>query len=158
FPGLMLALALAAMIGTGLKSVIIAVGVAGIPNFARVVRSSVMSIVEEEYVLAARSIGCSKRRIIMSHVLPNVMSTVIVIGTLYLAFAVLGAASLSFLGVGILPPTPEWGAMTSAGRHVLATAWWVSTFPGLAIVLFVVSVNVVGDALRDALDSTLRHT
>jgi len=157
FPGLMLALAVAAVMGTGLVSVIIAVGVAGIPNFARIVRSAVMGESEKEYILAARTTGCSTRRILRAHIFPNVTAPVIVMATLYLAFAVLAAASLSFLGVGVQPPTPEWGAMTSAGRHILVVGWWVSTFPGLMIVLFVLSVNVMGDALRDALDSTLRH-
>jgi len=157
FPGIMLALAVSAVMGTGILSVILAVGVAGIPSFSRVVRGAVLAVAEEDYVLAARSTGCTTPRIMRAHVLPNVIGSVIVMATLYIAFAVLVASSLSFLGVGVQPPTPEWGAMTNAGRGVLRIAWWVSTFPGLMIVLFVIAVNIMGDALRDALDSTLRH-
>lgn len=158
FPGLLLALTVAAVMGPGIVSVILAVGVRGIPNIARVVRSTAISVSEQDYIMAARSNGCTNFRIMKSYVLPNSMGEIIVMSTLYLAISVLIAASLSFLGVGVPPPSPEWGGMTSAGRGVLAVAWWVSTFPGLMIVLFVLAVNLMGDALRDALDRTLRHT
>ncbi len=156
FPGLLLALALSAILGTGLTSVILAVGIAGIPNFARIVRGAVMNVRENEYVLAARTVGAPGGRIVGRHLLPNVAAPIIVMTTLYVAFAVLTASSLSFLGVGVQPPTPEWGAMTNAGRHILRLAWWVSTFPGLMIMLLVLAVNLIGDGLRDALDPNLR--
>lgn len=158
FPGIMLALALAAVIGTGMFGVILAVGVSGVPLIARVVRGEVLKVAQQEYVLAARSTGCSTSRIIKSHILPNVAGSVIVMSTLQIAFAVLVASTLSFLGVGVQPPTPEWGGMTNAGRDVLVVAWWVSTFPGLMIVIFVLAINLIGDAVRDALDRTLRLT
>ena len=158
FPGIMLALAVAALLGTGMTSVIVAVGIAGIPLFSRVIRGAVLSVSELDYVLAARAVGCPTSRIMRSHILPNVVGTAIVLATLQMAYAVLVASSLSFLGVGVQPPTPEWGAMANAGRSILVSGWWVSTFPGLMIVFFVISVNVMGDALRDALDRTLRHT
>lgn len=158
FPGIMLALAIAALLGTGMTSVILAVGISGIPLFSRVVRGSVLSVSKQDYVLAARAVGCSTSRIMRSHILPNVVGTAIVLATLQMAYAVLVSSSLSFLGVGVQPPTPEWGAMANAGRGLVTTAWWVSTFPGLMIVLFVIGVNVIGDALRDSLDRTLRHT
>jgi peptide/nickel transport system permease protein len=156
FPGLLLALVLAAVLGTGLTSVIVAVGIAGIPNFARVTRGAVLSARQNEYVEAARCIGCGHLGVMLRHILPNVAAPIIVLSTLYVAFAVLTASSLSFLGVGVQPPTAEWGAMTNAGRHILRQAWWVSTFPGLMIMLLVLSVNLVGDGLRDALDPNLR--
>jgi peptide/nickel transport system permease protein len=156
FPGLVLALVLAAIMGPGLQSVIIAVGVAGIPTFARVSRSAVLSVRSNDYVAAARSIGCTSGAVIWRHVLPNTLAPIIVLTTLYIAFAVLTASALSFLGVGVRPPTAEWGAMTNEGRSILQVAWWVSTFPGLMIMLLVLSANLVGDALRDALDPTLR--
>lgn len=158
FPGIMLALAIAALLGTGMTSVILAVGISGIPLFARMVRGSVLSVSRQDFVLAARAVGCSTGRVMRSHILPNVVGTAIVLATLQMAYAVLVSSSLSFLGVGVQPPTPEWGAMANAGRGLVTTAWWVSTFPGLMIVLFVIGVNVIGDALRDAFDRTLRYT
>jgi peptide/nickel transport system permease protein len=155
-PGLLLALVVEAILGPGLTSVTLAVGVTGIPSFARVVRGAVMNVRENEYILAARSIGATSPRIIARHILPNVTAPIIVMTTLYVAFAVLTASSLSFLGVGVAPPTPEWGAMTNAGRHILRLGWWVSTFPGLMIMLLVLAVNLIGDGLRDALDPHLQ--
>lgn len=156
FPGLVLALVFAAVLGPGIRSVIIAVGIAGVPTFARVTRGAVMSVAAEDYVAAARSLGCRTGRILFRHVLPNVFGPIMILGTLYLAFAVLTAATLSFLGVGVRPPIAEWGAMVNEGRNVLVTGWWVSLFPSLMIVLFVLAVNLVGDVLRDRLDATLR--
>ena len=156
FPGLVLALVFAAVLGPGIRSVIIAVGIAGVPTFARVTRGAVMSVAAEDYVAAARSLGCGAGRIMFRHVLPNVAGPIMILGTLYLAFAVLTAATLSFLGVGVRPPIAEWGAMVNEGRNVLVTGWWVSLFPSLMIVLFVLAVNLVGDVLRDRLDATLR--
>jgi peptide/nickel transport system permease protein len=156
FPGLILALVFAAVLGPGVKSVIIAVGVAGVPTFARVTRGAVMSVAAEDYVTAARSIGATSGRIMFRHVLPNVVGPIMVLATLYLAFAVLTAASLSFLGVGVQPPTAEWGAMVNDGRDVVVVGWWVSFFPSFMILLFVLAVNLMGDVLRDRLDVQLR--
>jgi peptide/nickel transport system permease protein len=156
FPGLVLALVFAAILGPGIRSVIIAVGIAGVPTFARVTRGTTMSIAAEDYVLAARSLGCRPARVMCRHVLPSVVGPVLILGTLYLAFAVLTASTLSFLGVGVRPPVPEWGAMVNEGRNVLVRGWWVSLFPSVMIMLFVLSVNLVGDVLRDRLDPTLR--
>ena len=158
FPGLVLALALAAVMGRGMISVIVAVGVAGVPLFARVTRGAVLGVVNTDYVLAARSVGCRPAWILRRHILPNVVAPVIVMTSLYLAYAVLYSASISFLGVGVPPPTAEWGAMTNAGRGLLVQGWWVSTFPSVMIMLFVLAVNLMGDALRDALDSRLRRS
>ena len=156
FPGLVLALVFAAVLGPGIRSVIIAVGIAGVPTFARVTRGATMSIAAEDYVLAARSLGCRPARVMCRHVLPSIVAPVMILGTLYLAFAVLTASTLSFLGVGVRPPVAEWGAMVNEGRNVLVAGWWVSLFPSLMIMLFVLSVNLVGDVLRDRLDPTLR--
>ena len=156
FPGLVLALVFAAVLGPGVGSVIIAVGIAGVPTFARVTRGAAMSITAEDYVVAARSLGCRTVRVIFRHVLPSVAGPIMILGTLYLAFAVLTASTLSFLGVGVRPPVAEWGAMVNEGRNVLVAGWWVSLFPSLMIMLFVLSVNLVGDVLRDRLDATLR--
>ena len=156
FPGLVLALVLAAIMGPGLQSVILAVGIAGVPTFARVSRGAVLSVRNNDYVEAARTIGCDAATVIRRHILPNTLAPIIVLTTLYIAFAVLTASSLSFLGVGVRPPTAEWGAMTNEGRSILQVAWWVSTFPGLMIMLLVLSANLVGDAVRDTLDPTLQ--
>jgi peptide/nickel transport system permease protein len=156
FPGLVVALVFAAVLGPGIRSVIVAVGIAGVPTFARVTRGAVMSVAAEDYVAAARSVGGRTGRIMFRHLLPNVAGPIMILGTLYLAFAVLTAATLSFLGVGVRPPIAEWGAMVNEGRNVLVTGWWVSLFPSLMIVLFVLAVNLVGDVLRDRLDATLR--
>ena len=129
-----------------------AVGVAAVPEYARLVRGSVLSARENQYVEAARVVGCSDRVIMLRHVLPNVFAPLLVVATLGIAWAILAAASLSFLGMGAQPPTPEWGAMLSDGRNFLRRAWWIVTFPGLAIMFTVLIINVVGDALRDALD------
>jgi ABC-type dipeptide/oligopeptide/nickel transport system permease subunit len=156
FPGLIFALVLSAILGPGLISVMIAVGLAGVPTFARVTRGAVMTIAQDDYVSAARVVGSSTSRVMFRHILPNIGGSVLILGTLWLGFAVLAAASLSFLGVGVRPPTPEWGAMVNDGRNVVRVAWWVSVGPGTMIMLFVLAVNLVGDVLRDRLDPTLR--
>jgi peptide/nickel transport system permease protein len=152
FPGLLLALSVVALLGPGLANVIIAVGISGIPNYARTVRSCVLSAREEIYVEAAHCVGCRGSRIVFRHLLPNVVGIVVVISTLSIAWAILTASALSFLGLGTQPPTPEWGVMVSEGRGLLREAPWLTTFPGLMIVLTVLSVNLFGDGLRDALD------
>ena len=152
FPGLILAIVMAALLGPGITTVIIAVGVSGTPTFARVTRAATMRAAVEEYVLAARAVGCSRTRLLLRHITPNILGPIVVLATLYLAYAVLTAAALSFLGVGVKPPAAEWGAMVNEGRDLLAVGWWVSLFPGVAIVLFVLAVNILGDRLRDVLD------
>jgi ABC-type dipeptide/oligopeptide/nickel transport system permease subunit len=157
FPGILLALMLIALLGVGLHNVMIAVGVSTIPIYARLVRGSVLSIKEEQFVEAARAIGDSDFRIMSRHVLPNCLSPIIVQSTLHMATAILWAAGLGFLGLGVGPPTPEWGAMLNGGRLYIRVAPHVSTFPGLAIFVTVLGFNLLGDGLRDALDPRLRQ-
>ena len=152
FPGILLALVIIAVLGRNLRSAMIAVGISGMPLFIRVVRGSVLSVREREYVIAARVIGCHDVRIALRHILPNVLAPVIVLATLGIPNAIIAGASLSFLGLGVKPPTADWGEMLSSGRSYINTAWWLSTFPGLAIVVIVLAINLFGDGLRDALD------
>lgn len=156
FPSLLLALIVVAILGKGVDQVMIAVGIANVPTFVRVVNSSVITMKENEYIMAGRVIGASDFRLVTRHVLPNIVAPVIVMATLYVAGGILSASSLSFLGLGAQPPSPEWGAMISRGRHNLRLSPWMSTFPGLAIASIVISLNVIGDALRDALDPWMR--
>ncbi len=156
FPSVLLALLIIAVIGPGLRSVAIAIGVSATPSFARLVRGCVLSTKQLPFVEAARAIGAGNRRLLFRHVLPDVFAPVVTMGTLRLASAIFAASSLSFLGFGAQPPTPEWGAMVAAARHLLRAAWWVSTFPGLAIMLTVLAINILGDGLRDVLDPKLR--
>jgi peptide/nickel transport system permease protein len=152
FPGLLLALAIIAVLGPGLPNVMVAVGIGSVPAYARLMRGQVLSLKQEEFVVAARVVGCSWSRILLVHFLPNTLSPVIVLASLGFAGAVLSAAALSFIGMGAQPPTPEWGAMLASGREYLRKEWWVATFPGLAIALTVLGFNLLGDGLRDALD------
>jgi ABC-type dipeptide/oligopeptide/nickel transport system permease subunit len=156
FPGLIFALALAAVIGRGAESLIIAVGVAGIPGFARVVRGATLSAATSDHILAARATGCGHGTILRRHLLPPITGAIVVMTSLSLGFAVLTSSAISFLGVGVQPPTAEWGALANAGREFLTVGWWVGLFPCLVITLFVISVNLVGDVLRDALDVRVR--
>lgn len=156
-PGMILAIAIAASLGTGLNNMMIAIGLGHTPGFARIVRASVLSVKEQEYIEAARLIGDSDAKIILVHILPNAMAPMIVQATLNVGRSVISAASLSFLGLGIQPPIPEWGSMLSAARNYLRDYWWMTTFPGLAIMLTVFSLNLVGDGLRDALDPRLKN-
>ena len=156
FPGVLLAIVIVAILGPGLENVMIAVGISAIPAFTRVVHGSSLSISQLDFVEAARLIGGSKGRIIARHILPNILAPVIVLSTLQVAGAIFGAASLSFIGLGAQPPTPEWGAMVSRGRYNLRDAMWLSTFPGLAIAVVVIAINILGDGLRDALDPRMR--
>ena len=156
FPGILLALAVIAILGPGLSNVMIAVGISHVPQYTRVVRSSVLSTTSDAYVDAARALGCGDRRLMLVHVLPNALAPVIAVATLGVATAILVAAGLSFLGLGVQPPTPEWGAMVSGGREYLRSGWWISTFPGLMIVVTVLSINLLGDGLREALDPVLK--
>jgi peptide/nickel transport system permease protein len=156
FPGILLALGIVALLGPGLLNVMIAVGIAGIPSYTRLVRSSVLAVKKNLYVRAARVMGCRDGRILLRHILPNVLAPIVVLTTLDIAWAILNASSLSFLGLGAQPPTPEWGAMLSEGRGYMRQAPWITIAPGLAIMLTVLSVNLLGDGLRDALDPRLR--
>jgi peptide/nickel transport system permease protein len=151
-PGILLALTVAATLGPGLYNAMIAVGVAWIPSFARIVRSSVLQIKETTYVEAARASGASDMRIIFRHILPNTLAAIMVLASLGVATAILVGAALSFLGVGASPPTAEWGIMLSDGRPFMRSAWWIMAFPGLAITVTVLGANLVGDGLRDVLD------
>jgi peptide/nickel transport system permease protein len=156
FPGLLLALAVVAVLGPSLINVMIAVGIGNIPVYIRVTRASTLSIRERDYVMAARTIGCRSGRIMLRYVLPNIIPPILVLMTLGVAGAILTAAGLSFIGLGAQPPTPEWGAMLTQGRQYLQRAWWFTLFPGLAIMVTVLAINMFGDALRDALDPRLR--
>ena len=156
FPRILLALTIVGMLGTGLFNVMLAVGIASITGYARLVRGTVLSAKEETYVEAARVIGCPDRRILGKHLLPNVIGPVIVLATLDVAAAILAASSLSFLGLGVQPPTAEWGYMLNEGRNYLRTAPWITFFPGMAIAVSVLCINMLGDGLRDALDPRLK--
>lgn len=151
-PDIVLALAIAGVLGGGLLPLIIAVSVVGWRGFARLVRGDVRSIMEDDYVRAAQLSGVSDLSIMVRHVLPNAIDSVIVYATLNIPTVILYAAGLSFLGLGVHPPTPEWGALIADGRGDLQQAWWISTFPGLAIMATVIGFNVIGDGLREAVD------
>lgn len=156
FPGILLAIALVGSLGAGLLSVIVAIGVTEIPGFARLIRASVLSLREREFVLAARVIGASDASILGRHVLLNLISSLVVFASLRMSTAILVGATLSFLGLGIQPPIPEWGAMVSTARQYIATAPHTFLYPTLAIFAAVVAFNLLGDALRDTLDPTLQ--
>jgi peptide/nickel transport system permease protein len=156
FPRILLALTIVGMLGTGLFNVMLAVGIASITGYARLVRGTVLSAKEQTYVEAARVTGCPDRRILGKHLLPNVIGPVIVLATLDVASAILAASSLSFLGLGVQPPTAEWGYMLNEGRNYLRTAPWITFFPGMAIAVSVLCINMLGDGLRDALDPRLK--
>ncbi len=156
-PGLLFAIAIVAMLGPGLWQVMIAVGVVNIPIFARLLRGSVLAQRENDYVLAARSVGVARRKILFSHILPNSMSPVIVAGTLAMATAIIDVAGLGFLGLGPQDPsTPEWGTMLTDSNEYLASATYLAIIPCLAIVVSVLGFNLIGDGLREALDPKLR--
>jgi peptide/nickel transport system permease protein len=156
FPPLVLALSLAAVLGAGLQNAMIAIGIIFTPNFIRLVRGEVLSQREREYVTAAKASGISDFKIIFRHILPNCLPPILVQATLSIAAAIISEASLSYLGLGTQPPTPSWGAMLSMGQGYLGDAPWISLFPGLFIFLTVLSINLFGDGLRDALDPKLK--
>jgi len=155
FPGILLALVIVSILGPGLNNVMLAVGIYGIPSYARVVRGSVLVLRGQPFVEAAQAIGCGVSRLVARHVLPNVVAPIIVLSSLNVAGAILTSAALSFLGLGAQPPTPEWGALLNAGRDWVREAWWLTTFPGMAIMITVLAINMVGDGLRDILDPQL---
>lgn len=156
-PSVILAISICAALGPGLVNTMIAVGVASIPNYARILRSSILSIKQQEYVEAARAIGASNARIISKHIVPNSLSGLIVQASMGVGRAIISAASMSFIGLGIAPPNPEWGAMLSAGRTYFRDYPHMVLFPGIAIFLAVLSMNLIGDGLRDALDPRLKR-
>jgi peptide/nickel transport system permease protein len=156
FPGILLALVIIAMLGPSLPNVMIAVGLSSVPLYARVTRSEVLRTKTTLYVDAAIVTGCSTGRVLLRHILPNILGSIVVVATLGVAGAIISGAALSFLGLGAKAPTPEWGLLLSGGRNYLRQAWWISTFPGLAIMLTVLSINLLGDGLRDAIDPYMR--
>ncbi|EEX47896.1 MULTISPECIES: ABC transporter permease [Jonquetella] len=156
-PGTLLAIAIAASLGPGLYNLMIAVGISAVPSYARIVRGSVLTLQGQEFVEAARAVGSSDWRIIMKHIIPNSMAPIIVQSTLGVASAILNAAGLSFIGLGIQPPTPEWGAMLSGGRSYIRNYPYMTLFPGLAIMITIMALNFLGDGLRDALDPKLKR-
>jgi peptide/nickel transport system permease protein len=156
-PYILLALSIIAILGPDINNVIIAVGIAAVPQFVRVTRGSTLSVREDEYVTAARALGQTDPRILFRHVLPNIIAPIVVLSTLRVAAAVISAAALSFVGLGAQPPSPEWGAMLSDARAYMQEAWWFTAFPGMAIALTVLAVNVIGDALRDILDPKAKY-
>ena len=156
-PPFLLAISISASIGSGVMNTAIAIGIATCPSFARVIRASILSLREEEYVEAAILCGLSKFKIILKHLIPNSMAPIIVQATLRIGDAILSIASLSFIGLGVQPPTPEWGSMLNYGREFIRTFWPICTFPGVAIVITMIAFNVLGDGLRDALDPRLKQ-
>jgi len=152
FPGLLLALTVVAALGPGLRNAMIALGVAGIPFYARVVRGTTLAARDQVYVRAAQAVGMSDIRIMIRHILPNVVSPILIMATMGLGGAILASAGLSFLGLGAESPSPEWGLELSESRHLLRSYWWISTFNGCAIAITVLSINLLGDGLREALD------
>jgi ABC-type dipeptide/oligopeptide/nickel transport system permease subunit len=152
FPSLVLALALVGALGPSLRNVILVIGIVYTPQYARLIRGSVLSVKEEEFVEAARNTGLSDLKILFKHVIPNAFTPVLVQGTFHVATAIIFEASLSFLGLGVQPPTATWGVMIADGRSYLPEQWWISTFPGIAIMITVLSFNLLGDGLRDELD------
>lgn len=158
FPTILLALAIMATLGAGLTNIVIAVGFSSIPRFARLMEAEVLATRQQDYIMAAEAIGAPPFRVIMlRHILPNSLSSVMVMATLYVSGAILIGAALSFLGLGPSPPTPDWGSMITDAQSVLQSAPWAALFPGLAIMLTVLGFNLAGDGLRDALDVRLRE-
>jgi len=156
-PSILLAMTIVAALGTDLVFVMLAIGISGVPNFARIVRAAVMGVKDQEFVEAARAIGASNATIIFREVIPNCLAPIIVQATLSVAGAILSTASLSFIGLGVQPPDPEWGAMLAGGRNFMRDALHLTLFPGLAIVVTILALNLLGDGLRDALDPRLKQ-
>ncbi len=156
-PSILLAIAIVSALGSSMLNLMLAVGISSIPNYARILRASVISVKDEEFIEAARAIGATDSRIILKHIIPNSLAPVIVQATLGVAGAILSTAGLSFIGLGIKAPQPEWGAMLSGGRTFLRNAPHVVAFPGLAIMITILSLNLLGDGLRDALDPRLKQ-
>lgn len=155
-PSMLLATAIVAALGTSLFNVLLAIAISSVPSFARTVRASVLTVKDQEFIEAARAIGCRDGEIIFKYIIPNAMAPIIVQATMGLAGAILSIAGLSFLGLGIQPPTPEWGAMLSNARQYIRDAWHVTVIPGMGIMLTILALNLMGDGLRDALDPRLK--
>lgn len=156
-PGILLALAVVAALGPSMTNLMIAITVSNVPGFVRLVRASVLSVVEQEYIEAARACATSDYRIIYKHIIPNAMGPIIVQATMSIAGMILAASSLSFLGMGVQPPTPEWGAMLGEAREYMRTSGYLVLFPGMAIALAALAFNLLGDGIRDALDPRLKN-
>lgn len=156
-PSILLAIAIVSALGANLFNLMLAIGISSIPGYARVVRASVLMVKDQEFVEAARAVGASDSRIIRKHIIPNALAPVIVQGTLGVASAILSTAGLSFIGLGVQKPRPEWGSMLANGRDFLRQAPHVTTFPGLAIMITILALNLLGDGLRDALDPRLKQ-
>lgn len=156
-PSILLAIAIVSALEPSIINLMLAISISSVPSYARIVRASVLSIRDQEFIEAAKAIGASNTRIIFRHIIPNSLAPVIVQATLGVASAILSTAGLSFIGLGIQPPAPEWGSMLSGGRQYLRYAWWVTTFPGVAIMITILSLNLLGDGLRDALDPRLKQ-
>lgn len=156
-PSILLAIAIVSALGPSIINLMLAISISSVPSYARIVRASVLSIRDQEFIEAAKAIGANNTRIIFRHIIPNSLAPVIVQATLGVASAILSTAGLSFIGLGIQPPAPEWGSMLSGGRQYLRYAWWVTTFPGVAIMITILSLNLLGDGLRDALDPRLKQ-
>jgi peptide/nickel transport system permease protein len=152
FPGILLALVVIAIMGTSLLNAMIAVGIAAAPTYARVSRAMVLKVRAEPFIEAAICVGSPPHRVMLRHIMPNILGSLVVVATLGIAGAIIAGAALSFLGLGAKPPTPEWGLILSEGRTYLRHAWWTTTFPGLAIMVTVLAINLLGDGLRDALE------
>lgn len=152
FPEIILTVGLVAIFGAGIQNIILAISLAYLDDFARIVRAEVLSLREEEYTVAARSVGASDRHIILRHILPNTMAPIIVQATFAVGLGILAESGLTFLGLGVDPSTPTWGLTLSEGRDFIRQAWWISVFPGLAIMITVLALNLLGDGLRDTLD------
>ncbi|RXZ83265.1 ABC transporter permease [Paenibacillaceae bacterium] len=151
-PGILLALAIAAATGPSLTNVVLAIAASAIPRYARIMRSQVLSVKNRPFVLASRSIGSSNIHIFLKHVLPGSFTPFLVMSTIGIGTSILAGAALSFLGLGVVKEIPDWGAVLAQGRGYLTVAWWICTFPGLAIALFVLAINIIGDHIRDILD------
>ncbi|MCT4563857.1 MAG: ABC transporter permease [Maledivibacter sp.] len=156
-PSILLAIAIVASLGPGLANLMIAVGISNIPRYARIMRASILSVRDQEYIEASKSVGANDFAIIVKHIIPNCLAPVIVQATLGVASAILSCAGLSFIGLGINPPTPEWGSMLSRGRDYIRDCWHITAFPGLAIMITIFSLNLLGDGLRDAFDPKLKN-
>ena len=156
-PQLLLAISLASALGAGINNAIIAIGITTIPRYARVVRAAVMTVKNQEFIEAARCLGANTPRLILRHIIPNALAPIIVEASLGVAGAIITTASLSFIGLGVQPPTPEWGSMLAKGRQYIRNYWHLVTFPGVFIMISVMSLNMIGDGLRDALDPRLKR-
>ncbi len=157
FPFILAAVAIVSVLGASLQNIILVLGVTGWTTYARVVRSMTLTLRQREFIEAARAVGCSHLRIMARYVVPNLLGTTIVLATFALATFIIAESALSYLGLGVQPPTPTWGGMLAEGYLYLRTAWWITTFPGAVLMVTVLAINVIGDWARDVLDPRLRN-